>query len=98
MVDVLDRVRPGADQVHGALVRVLRKHPAPLPVPAQLGHEVVRVLGAAVDFHQEHGHAGLRRPHHQVRPLHVPVAKPVPDLALEAEPVALFAFSSSVCR
>ncbi|WP_234899701.1 hypothetical protein [Streptomyces filamentosus] len=48
----------------------------------------MRVLGAAVDLYQEHGHPGLRRAHHQVRPLHVPVAEPVPDLGLEAKPVA----------
>ncbi|MFE9797166.1 hypothetical protein ACFYRL_36260 [Streptomyces goshikiensis] len=47
----------------------------------------MRVLGAAVDFHQEHRHPGFRRPHHQVRPLHEAAAEPVPDLRLEARPV-----------
>lgn len=89
MVDQLvDRVRLGADQVHGVLVRVLRKQPAPLPVPAQLGDQVVRVLGTAADLHQEHRHSGLRRPHHQVGPLHTAVREPVTDLGLEAEQVA----------
>ncbi|MEU4878726.1 hypothetical protein [Streptomyces sp. NPDC021608] len=48
----------------------------------------MRVLGAAVDLQQQHRHPGLRRPHHQVRPLHVAVAEPVPDLGLEAEQMA----------
>ncbi|MFJ7201729.1 MULTISPECIES: hypothetical protein [unclassified Streptomyces] len=46
------------------------------------------VLGAAVDLQQHHRHPGLRRPHHQVRPLHEAVAEAVADLGLEAEPVA----------
>ncbi|MET9016746.1 hypothetical protein ABZX74_38700 [Streptomyces olivaceoviridis] len=48
----------------------------------------MRVLGAAVGLQQQHRHPGLRRPHHQVRPLNVAVAEPVRDLGLEAEPVA----------
>ncbi|MEV5887188.1 hypothetical protein AB0L74_31760 [Streptomyces sp. NPDC052020] len=51
-------------------------------------HQVVRVLGAAVDLQQQHRHPGLRRPHHQVRPLDVAAREPVPDLGSEAEPVA----------
>ncbi|MDQ0767178.1 hypothetical protein [Streptomyces canus] len=50
-------------------------------------HQVVGVLGAAVDLQQQHRHLRGRRPHHQVGPLHVPVAEPVADLGLEAEPV-----------
>lgn len=60
---------------------------APLPVPAQLLHQLVGVLGTAVDLQQERRHTDHRRPH-QVRPLHEAVAQPVTDLALEAEPVA----------
>ncbi|MFG2933916.1 hypothetical protein [Streptomyces achromogenes] len=48
----------------------------------------MRVLGTAVDLHQEHWHSGLRRPHHQIRPLHIAACEPVPDLGLEAEQVA----------
>jgi hypothetical protein len=82
-----DRVRPRADQVHGVLVCVRCQQPAPLPVPAQLGEQVVSVLGAAIDLQQQRQHPGRRRLHHQVRPLDVPVAKPVTDLGGEAEPV-----------
>jgi hypothetical protein len=32
-------------------------------------------------------HSRGRRPHHQIRPLHVPVAEPVADFGLETEPV-----------
>jgi hypothetical protein len=87
VADILDRVRLRADQVHGVLVRVRCQQPAPLPVPAQLVHQVVGVLGTAVDLQQHHRHPGRRRPHDQVRPLDVPVAEPVRDLGLEAEPV-----------
>ncbi|MFF9556261.1 hypothetical protein ACF1DY_10620 [Streptomyces albus] len=84
---LVERVRPGADQVHGVLVRVLRQRPAPLPVPAQLGHQVGRVLGTAVGLQQQYRHPGRRRPHRQAGPLHVAVAEPVTGLALEAEQV-----------
>ncbi|MFF8281015.1 hypothetical protein ACF05T_34025 [Streptomyces lateritius] len=47
----------------------------------------MRVLAAAVDLQQHHRHPGRRRPHHQVRPLDVPVAEPVWNLGGEAEPV-----------
>lgn len=88
VIDVADRVRPRADPVRDVLVRVLREQPAPLPVPAQFLHQVVGVLGAAVDLQEHHRHPGLRGPHHQVRPLHVAAAEPVADLGLEAELVA----------
>jgi hypothetical protein len=47
----------------------------------------VRVLGTAVDLQQHHRHPGRRRPHHQVRPLDVPLREPVTNLGGEAEPV-----------
>jgi transcriptional regulator with XRE-family HTH domain len=42
VVDVLDRVRPRADQVHGVLVRVRCQQPTPFPVPYRSGDELRR--------------------------------------------------------
>ncbi|MFF5503144.1 hypothetical protein [Streptomyces roseolus] len=72
MVDLLGRIRWEADEVHGAIVRVLRQQPAPLPVPAQFDDQVVRVLGAAVDLLQAAPEMRPPVPHHQVGWLHVP--------------------------
>ncbi|MFI9122243.1 hypothetical protein ACIGW0_23035 [Streptomyces bikiniensis] len=43
------------------------------------------VLGTAVDLQKHHRYPGLRCAHHQVRALHVSVAKPMRDLGGETE-------------